>query len=128
MEFTLQKKTELAMRALRNLTTDSMTAGSALAETIGTTANFLPQVMAPLIKRGWVTSDRGPNGGYRLEHAAVSLLDLIEAVEGEIPSNRCVLRGSVCPGVEQCALHELWNTAQAKLVEELGRIPVLATS
>ncbi len=127
MQFTLQKKTELAMRALRALSPANMTAGSDLASTIGTTASFLPQVMAPLIRSGWVSSDRGPNGGYRLEGSEVSLLELIEAVEGEIPSNRCVLRGSICPGVDECALHQLWSRAQDKLIDELGQIPVLVT-
>ncbi|MBT8198979.1 MAG: Rrf2 family transcriptional regulator [Acidimicrobiales bacterium] len=127
MQINLQKKTELAMRALRTLSTDSATAGSDLAGRIGTSLNFLSQVMAPLVRSGWVTSDRGPNGGYRLEQTAVSLLDLIEAVEGEIPTNRCVLRGSKCPGTEACALHELWLGAQEALTAELRQIPVLST-
>ncbi len=127
MQFNLQKKTELAMRALRALSNASTTAGPDLATKIGTTPNFLPQVMAPLIRNGWVTSDRGPNGGYRLNGSDVSLLDLIEAVEGQVPSDRCVLRGSACPGVNECALHQLWSRAQDTLIEELGRIPVLAT-
>jgi DNA-binding IscR family transcriptional regulator len=63
----LNRRTDLALLALRQLSLqDEPLGGGALAEAIGTTVSFLPQVMAPLIKGGWVASDRGPGGGYRL--------------------------------------------------------------
>ena len=37
-----------------------------LADALGTTAGFVPQVMGPLVRAGWVRSDPGPTGGYRL--------------------------------------------------------------
>jgi Rrf2 family protein len=61
-----------------------MLPGSELAETLDTTHQYLPQVMSPLVRRRWVSSSRGPRGGYQLEVGldAITVLDLIEVVEG----------------------------------------------
>lgn len=126
MEFSLQRKTELALRALRVLgRSRNLVSGSELAGELGTSVGYLPQVMAPLVARGWVTSERGPNGGYRGRGANPNLLDLIETTEGPVPPGKCVLRGGPCPGELTCALHDGWQRAQARLIEELARVDVL---
>ena len=93
--------------------------GAALSSSIGTTTSFLPQVVAPLIDRGWVTSTRGPGGGYYLTAAAweVSLFDVIEATEGPAVDGRCVLSDGQCPGTEACPAHDVWTSARDALIE-----------
>lgn len=128
MHFTLQRKTELALRALRALAANGGTvSGTDLARAIGTTSNYLPQVMSPLVSAGWVTSGRGPNGGYTMQRPAsdISMLALIEASEGTIPTNKCVLRGGPCGGEQLCAMHDPWQRAQSTLLHELEQISVL---
>jgi Rrf2 family protein len=127
MQMTLQRRTELALRALRALdATRGTVSGAALASRIETTPTYLPQVMAPLVAAGWVASGRGPNGGYTLREAArqISMLELIDVSEGSIPSDRCVLRGGPCGHGPLCAMHDSWQQAQAALVRELDGIPV----
>lgn len=97
--------------------------GALLAERLGTTTHYLPQVMKPLVSSGWVKSEPGPTGGYRAIAGAaeVSMLELIEAVEGPLIDGRCVLKNKPCPVDEQCALHEAWAGARDALIDVLRR-------
>ncbi|MFP3913528.1 MAG: RrF2 family transcriptional regulator [Actinomycetota bacterium] len=130
MNFGLQRRTDLALSALRCLTRDGAPIpGPRLAESIGTTTSFLPQVMSPLIRAGWVTSERGPGGGYRLteQSGTVTLLDVVEATEGPAETGRCVLRDAPCPGDPVCAVHAVWTQARHVLVEGFRTIPAVST-
>ncbi len=85
----------------------------------------MPQVLAPLIRAGWVVSQRGPTGGYRLnaDPDKISVRDVIEAVEGPVEPTRCVLRGGPCSTDINCALHDAWSNAFAALLTQLGQTP-----
>ena len=59
---------------------------------------FLPRVMADLVAAGIVEGRPGRTGGYRLARPAsgISMLEVIEAVEGDSRRRTCVLRGGAC--------------------------------
>ena len=97
-----------------------------LAERLETTAGFVPQVMGPLVRVGWVRSDPGPTGGYRstVPLASLSVLDVIEAVDGPTDAGRCVVADRPCDGGHPCALHVAWARARAELVASLGATTV----
>lgn len=122
MDLRFSRRTHLAMKALQELRDYEMLSGSELAERIDTTSPFLPQVLGPLVKAGWVESQPGPGGGYRLSVSLgdVSLLELVETVEGPAETGRCVLRDGPCPGTESCPVHEAWLSARNELTERLG--------
>lgn len=127
MIFGLSRRTDLALRAMEVLSiSEERTSGAALAEEIGTTVQFLPQVLAPLIRAGWVDSERGPRGGYlaAVGMDSISLLELVETTEGEIDNGRCVLRDGPCPGTESCPVHVAWMSAREVLIDELGALSV----
>ena len=91
----ITRRAELAIRALALLTGSSeRVKASALAESLGTTVKFVPQVLGPLVRAGWVQSDPGPTGGYRsqVDVGDVSVLQVIEAVDGATDVGRCVVR------------------------------------
>lgn len=118
----LSRKTHLALEALKVLSeTGERMSGVALATEVGTTIQFLPQILSPLVRAEWVDSERGPGGGYRatVPLGSISLLDLIEATEGEIDNGRCVLRDGPCPGTETCPVHMAWMAAREVLVDKL---------
>lgn len=96
--------------------------GPVLADAVGSTAGFLSQVMNPLVRRGWVNSDPGPSGGYSLgvDLGDLSLLDVIETIEGPTDAGRCVLVDRPCDDDGGCALHTAWVRARAQLLAELG--------
>ena len=103
----------MALRALGETT--ERVKGPDLAERVGTTAGFVSQVLTPLVREGWVQSDPGPTGGYSLtvELQDVSVLDVIEAVEGPTDSGRCVLLDRPCEESGNCALHVPWTRARS---------------
>jgi Rrf2 family protein len=128
MKFAIQRKTGLAVEALHSLhAADDTMQSQALAESIGTTQTYLPQIMAPLVRSGWVDSKRGPSGGYKLvaDPDSISVLDLVEAVEGVTDTSTCILKGGPCGGASQCALHVPWKAARTALLGELASVPVL---
>lgn len=130
MNFAFQRQTDLAISALRVLSsTDGAMAGADLADAVGTTITYLPQVMAPLVRTGWVVSHRGPGGGYRIteEGAVVSLRAVIDETEGPVENGRCVMRDAPCPGAETCPVHVVWAQARSLLVEGLDSIPAVAS-
>lgn len=122
MHLEVSNKTDLAFRALAHLhQMGGVSSGSEMAVAIDTTIGYLPQILKPLALAGWIAGTPGPGGGYRLEArlGELSVLNAIEAVEGETASNRCVLRGTPCPAQEQCALHTSWLRARGALLAEL---------
>jgi len=123
MRLEITRKTDLALRTIRTLEGSQLPRkGADIAAEIGTTPAFLAQVVAPLVRAGWVVSDPGPRGGYRVAVplAQVSVLDLIEAVEGPVVDGRCVLNEGPCPApTEPCALHEAWTSARDALLDQL---------
>lgn len=99
-----------------------------LADTLGTTSGFVAQVVAPLVKAGWVRSVPGPTGGYTLAAAAaeLSVLDIIEAVDGPTATGDCVVEDRPCRPDDGCPLHEAWSASRAVLLSTLGATSALA--
>lgn len=135
MRLTVMRRTDLAIRVIRVLGARSGSMqGDELALSVGTTRDFLAHVMTPLVRARWVRSTPGPHGGYRLRGSLVglSVLDVIEAVEGPTEGTVCVLEserdcGSALPTIDRpCALHESWLAARSALRAELGRRPIIA--
>lgn len=99
-----------------------------LADTLGTTSGFVAQVVAPLVKAGWVRSVPGPTGGYTLsaDAAELSVLDIIEAVDGPTATGDCVVEDRPCRPDDGCPLHEAWSASRAVLLSTLGATSALA--
>jgi Rrf2 family protein len=126
MRLELTNRTELALRAILLLEAfegDRPTKGRDLAAALGTSATYLPLVMRPLVQAGWVSSGSGPQGGYALTESlrTITLLMLIEAVEGPTRDDICVLRGTPCAVGDECAMHGAWSKARSALLSELNQ-------
>ena len=127
MRLEVTRKADLAVRAMRLLGgTPSRMKAPELAEALGTTAGFVAQVMNPLVKEQWVRSDPGPTGGYSLavDLDAVSVLEVIEAIDGPTDQGRCVVEARTCNAASPCMLHDAWSQARAELMRMLGDMPL----
>lgn len=127
MKLELLRKTDQALKALRYLESSPQRRQTdEIAAVIDASPQYVPQVMAPLVRNGWVVSVRGPGGGYEViaDMADVTMRQLIEAVEGPVQDGMCVLRPAPCPGSDECALHQPWARAREALIRELDAIPV----
>lgn len=129
MRLEVTRRAELAVRALAVLgRAPRHWKAPELAEQLGTTPGFVPQVVGPLVKAGWVRSDPGPTGGYvsRVGLDDVSVLQVIEAVDGATDHGRCVVADRPCDGGLPCALHHAWARARGELLDVLGGTPISA--
>lgn len=70
---------------------DAALPASRLAEFHGVPGAYLAKHLQALARAGIVTSTQGPRGGYRLARPAseITLLDIVDAVEGDEPAFRC---------------------------------------
>jgi Rrf2 family protein len=88
----------------------------------GIPARFLPSAMADLARAGLVESTTGRSGGYRLARPAtdISLLDVVEAIDGDPRRRMCILRGSPCKVSGTCDVHDVFAAAQEALLQQLA--------
>ena len=135
MRLRLTKQTEYALRALLWLAGPAAPpAGAAPAEgaaggrgrqkaaaiagATGIPPVFAQRVLGQLQRRGFLDARAGRWGGYALVRPAdrVSLLEVVEAVEGPLVTRTCVLREDACgaPG-RTCVLHDAWRAGQDSL-------------
>ncbi len=115
------------MRALVSLHSSPTRLKAAdLADVLETTVGFVPQVMGPLVREGWVRSLPGPTGGYEtlVEVDALSVLAVVEAVDGPTDSGRCVVADRMCEAVVPCVLHAPWGRARDELMASLAAVSV----
>lgn len=127
MRLEITRRAELAVRAMVILGgANARLKAPTLADELGTTSGFVPQVVGPLVKAGWVRSDPGPSGGYVscVGLDDVSVLEVIEAVDGATDVGRCVVADRPCGAGVPCALHVAWARARRELVEVLGGTPL----
>ena len=82
---------------------------------------FLGKIAQQLSRSGILEIIQGPKGGFRLliSPEKLSLLDVIEAVMGEIFLNDCILRPDSCGRSFTCAVHNVWQEARNQLRETL---------
>ena len=89
---------------------------------MGVPRTFVSQIMGDLVQAGIATSFFGANGGYRLARPPeqITLLEVVEAGEGRLESDTCVLGDEPCHWETVCPLHETWSAASAALRTELA--------
>jgi len=86
--------------------------------------SFLAKILQSLVHSGLAVSRRGAHGGFALARPAVeiTLRDVIEAVDGPIALNQCVLWPEDCARSGDCELHKTWLRAQDQLMGVLGTV------
>ena len=79
--------------------------------------SFLAKIFQSLVKAGVVRSYRGAGGGFALTRkpSEITVLEIIEAIEGKIALQRCQLDVPDCEHMEGCALCGLFERAQDRV-------------
>jgi len=82
---------------------------------------FLAKIVSQLSVAGILQASRGARGGVALARPAdeISLLEVVETIDGPVLLNECVLDPSQCPVGDKCTVREVWCEAQAVLVRRL---------
>jgi Rrf2 family protein len=87
-------------------------------------SHFLAKIAQQLSRAGIIEILQGAKGGYRLLvlPEKLSLLDVIEAIIGEIFLNDCVIRPESCHASSSCAVNNVWMQARDQLRETLAQV------
>jgi len=128
MKFSL--KAEYGLRALIELALingEGLIGAKEIASRQGLPARFLEQQVTALKKAGLVSSQRGAGGGCALakEPSSISVLEVIEALDGPVINMDCLADGDQsCSQDSCCVVQELWHRSQVKLKDFLQDISI----
>jgi len=94
-----------------------------IAREMAAPKSFLAKILQRLVKAGVVKSFRGVKGGFQLNRAPgdISLLNVIEAIEGVVALNACAVDSSVCEFSNTCGVHTVWVTIRGEVNELLRK-------
>jgi len=86
--------------------------------------SFLAKILQSLAHAGLVSSHRGARGGFTLARDAgeITVRAVIEAVDGPITLNRCVLAPEDCELSGHCRMHAVWVETQERMLSVLDGV------
>ncbi|MGO8793268.1 MAG: RrF2 family transcriptional regulator [Candidatus Sulfotelmatobacter sp.] len=107
---------------LAGLPPDSTVRQSELSQATEVSGHFLSKVLQQLVRSRLIRSQRGSGGGFALAVPAtrISLLDVVEAIEGPLRLNQCLTENPSCDRKLRCPAHKVWVKAQEAIVTVLG--------
>ena len=119
------RSAEYAIRALVHLA--AIPAGEyAMAKSIASAADipghFLAKLLQQLARDGFLKSSKGPHGGFRLARPAadVSMLNIVDAIDGAGRYDRCIGGSAECNGHAACGMHDSWIVLRSRIIDYLG--------
>jgi Rrf2 family protein len=120
----ITRQADYALRAmlyLARLESDVRAATSQIADEQKIPPSFLAKIISQLSIAGLINTSRGAHGGVSLSRPAaeISLLDVVEAIDGPISLNVCAHSAEACPFGEDCPIQPIWHEAQIELVNRL---------
>ncbi len=112
-----------AMAYLAQLGPNGHESTGKIAQAKGIPSSFLAKIVSQLSVAGLLQTSRGAHGGVSLAKPAesISLLDVVEAIDGPILLNDCVGETATCTYDVDCPLKPVWCDAQKMLIEHLSK-------
>jgi Rrf2 family protein len=94
----------------------------ALAEATGAPESFLSKVLQALSRAKLISSRRGKSGGFEIlpRGRQASMREVIEAIDGPIFLNVCLISERACGREMWCPAHPVWAQAQQAMMEVLS--------
>lgn len=85
--------------------------------------NFTAKILQSLAKARLVTSYRGTGGGFALARPAraITVREIVEAMDGPIMPNRCLMGQGACVRDRTCLVHPIWREVQSAVIKILNR-------
>jgi Rrf2 family iron-sulfur cluster assembly transcriptional regulator len=118
------RSTEYAIRAFVNLAQvpeGKYAMVRQIAEQEKIPAHFLAKILQLLARKGLLRSSKGPTGGFclRLSAKEISLIQLVEALDGLTDYQKCVSGLSECNDEAPCGMHDSWKTLRSRIMDYL---------
>ena len=113
----------LVLAALAESPTRVLSANE-LAELAHLELPTVSKLLKPLAHAGLVESFRGSNGGYRLarDPAAISVIEIVEAIEGRVGVTECSGEHSHCEIESHCSVRGKWRDINTVVADALRAV------
>jgi Rrf2 family protein len=119
----ITRQADYAVRAVLHLARngDQRVATNVIADEQHIPPSFLAKIVSQLSIAGLLHTSRGARGGVTLARhpGEISLLEVVEAIDGPIHLNECVGENSSCAFDHNCPLRPVWCEAHEQLVNRL---------
>lgn len=88
--------------------------------------SFLSKVLQALARAGLIDSKRGHTGGFFISNRGrkASMREVIEAIDGPIILNVCLMSGRSCHRKATCPAHPVWGRAQTAMLDVLSQATI----
>ncbi len=116
-EYAIKTILELALHYDKNISAKTISERQDIPEF------FLKKTIQILARAGLVQTQRGSFGGVRLLKSPenISIADVIQAVEGNLALNVCLVNGNNCPNKSICQVRSILLRTQNAMIKELSR-------
>ena len=123
----ITRQADYAVRAVLHLSrveNHKRAATSVIAREQNIPPSFLAKIISQLSIAGLLHTSRGAHGGVILARkpSDISLLEVVEAIDGPIQLNECVTNTGICNFAANCPIRAVWCEAQEDLVKRLKNI------
>jgi Rrf2 family protein len=125
----LTKKADYGLIALKHLALrDEAAAASAkeIADTYGIPVTLLSKILQKLARGGYLRSEQGTNGGYRLarDPESITALEVIREIDGPIILTACFTEHGECSHSTLCNVREPLRRVHEGILRLLGSITI----
>jgi len=124
MMLSLSQTTGYAIQALSCLNHERACQIKEVAALTGIAKPYLAKIVNLLTNQGLVATKRGYRGGILLTRPAreIALLEIVEAVQGDGWSRRCLLGMRNCDADNLCPTHDMWAEMKSRIRGFLEKI------
>ena len=125
----LSKKADYALMAVKHLAEKPgapSTSAREIAEQYGIPLELMAKVLQRLVRAGLLVSTQGTRGGYILSRpsTAVSVADVIEAIDGPVTVTACSTEKHDCEQYSKCSIRDpLWQIRE-RIAATLGTVTI----
>jgi Rrf2 family protein len=97
-----------------------------IAENADIPSHFLAKILQQLARKGFLRSSKGPTGGFclRVPATELSLLNIVDAVDGLVDFERCPAGMAECNDQAPCGMHDSWKALRNRIMEYLERTTI----
>jgi Rrf2 family protein len=125
----LTKKADYGLIALKHLAVNQARGSASakeIADTYGIPLPLLSKILQKLSKAGFLRSEHGANGGYRLARgpAEITALEIIRTIDGPIFLTSCFTEHGLCTHSERCSVREPLRRVHEGILRLLSNITI----